>query len=556
MVDALADRFFAADLALSPMRMTALGIDERQDEYDDLGPEGIEAHHRLVSATLAELDGTPVVDDADRVTAAALRERLGLESEQHAAGEDLTDISNIASGLHAIRDVYDLMPAATESDWATIARRLHAVPSAIASWFRSQLAGVEAGVRPAVRQVEALARQVEGWIAAGGFFDNLMGQAQAACPDLSLGTRDLLSDGVDTAVAAYARAVERLDAELRPLASRQDAIGEQRYGLASREFLGTALDYAASYRWAINQLAMLEAEQAEICAKLRPGMKVSAAKASLDEDPAYLLRGPQAMREWMQARADEAIAALDGRHFDIPEPMRTIECLIAPTHDGVIYYTEPTDDFSRPGRMWWSVPDNQTTFSSWRELTTVHHEGVPGHHLQIGQAVYDKEQLNSWRRSGIWVSGHGEGWALYAEQLMVDLGFMEDPAMRLGVLDSLAMRAVRVVIDMGLHCGFTPPAEVGQPSWTFENALAYFNSHVAMDPDVARFEVIRYFGLPGQAPSYYMGKEVWTQIRDELRSREGDSWDLKEFHRRALSLGSLGLDTLREALVPSVKPSG
>jgi uncharacterized protein (DUF885 family) len=548
-MDALAERYFEASVELSPLWMTSLGRSTRQDEYDDLSPEGLAAQQRLVDATLAEVDNVPVADATDAVTASALRERLGLAAQRHQAGEDLADINNIASGLHAIRETYDLMPMATDADWNTIARRLTAVPKAVAQWFQTQLAGIDAGVLPAVRQVDTLADQAEGWIGDNGFFAELPARAQAAVPTLSATTRDALVAGVAEARQAYAGAVRALREQLRPLASPEDGIGEQRYALASRSFLGTEVDFAQTYRWGIEQVAELEARQAEICAKLRPGMTVAQTKQSLDQDPAYLLYGADAMQQWMQTRADEAIANLDGVHFDIPEPVKRIECMIAPTHDGGIYYTEPSDDFSRPGRMWWSVPQSQTQFATWRELTTVHHEGVPGHHLQLGQTVYNKDLLNSWRRGGIWVSGHGEGWALYAEQLMADLGFLDDPAMMLGMLDGQALRATRVVIDMGLHCGFTPPPEVGASHWTFENALAYFNAHVAMDADVARFEVMRYFGWPGQAPSYKIGQKVWTDLRDQTRQTQGAAFDLKAFHAKALSLGALGLDTLREAML-------
>jgi uncharacterized protein (DUF885 family) len=376
-----------------------------------------------------------------------------------------------------------------------------------------------------------------------------MEQAVTTCPDLSSATRDRLAEGISIAQGGFAEVGDTLRDKVRPLAVDQDGVGGQRYQLASRYFLGTTVDYAETYRWGIDQVSELNDRQRQICARIRPGYSVAETKKALENDPRYLLHGSDAMKEWMQARADEAIANLNGVHFDIPEPAQTIECMIAPTHDGGIYYTEPTGDFSRPGRMWWSVPEDQTTFSTWRELTTVYHEGAPGHHLQLSQAIYNSQALNKWRRHGIWVSGHGEGWALYAEQLMADLGFMEDPAMMLGMLDGQQMRAVRVVIDMGLHCGFAPPDEVGGTQWTFESALAYFNSHVAMDPAVARFEVMRYFGWPGQAPSYKIGQRVWTEIADEVRRREGARFTAKDFHTRALNLGSLGLETLRMALV-------
>ena len=548
-VDALAEDFFEATAALSPLQLTYLGRRERQDELDDLSPRGIAQHAALVDSTLVKAAQIQPVDDTDRITLAALKERLGLEAESHARGEDLATVNNIASGLHNVRDTFDLMPMDTADDWATIAARLHALPDAISGWFESQLAAVDKGIRPATRQVDALVAQCEGWISDHGFFAGLLPRALAVVPDLSAQVCAALDNGVQVAVVAYQGAINQLREQVRELGTDQDGVGESRYTLASRSFLGTTVDLQATYQWGIDRVAELEERQADIAAHLRPGLSVAETKASLDTDPHYLLTGTDAMQEWMQTRADAVIAELNGVHFDIPEPLQRIECLIAPTHDGGVYYTEPTDDFSRPGRMWWSVPEGQTTFSTWRELTTVHHEGVPGHHLQIGQAVYNKEALNSWRRSGVWVSGHGEGWALYAEQLMAELGYMDDPAMMLGMLDAQAMRAVRVVIDIGLHCGFAPPAEVGGNEWTFDKALAYFNAHVAADPDVARFEVMRYFGWPGQAPSYAIGQKTWTDIRSAAQAREGANFSLKDFHAKALALGALGLDTLRDALL-------
>ncbi len=88
---------------------------------------------------------------------------------------------------------------------------------------------------------------------------------------------------------------------------------------------------------------------------------------------------------------------------------------LAPSSTGIIYYTQPAADLSRPGRMWWAVPPGQTVFHTWQEKTTVYHEGVPGHHLQLGSAIVD-DDLNSWRKLASFTSGHGEGWALYAER--------------------------------------------------------------------------------------------------------------------------------------------
>jgi uncharacterized protein (DUF885 family) len=230
--------------------------------------------------------------------------------------------------------------------------------------------------------------------------------------------------------------------------------------------------------------------------------------------------------------------------------------MIAPTQDGGIYYTGPSDDFSRPGRMWWSVPEGVTEFDTWREKTTVFHEGVPGHHLQIGQAVFNRAQLNTWRRQLAGTSGHAEGWALYAERLMEELGYLDDPADRLGMLDGQRMRAARVVLDIGVHLGKPKPRIHGLEDlptdgvWDADFALAFMRRNVNMDDAFVRFEVNRYLGWPGQAPSYKVGQRIWEQIRDDAQRREGDAFSFRDFHKHALDLGGVGLDTLRTALAP------
>ena len=249
----------------------------------------------------------------------------------------------------------------------------------------------------------------------------------------------------------------------------------------------------------------------------------------------------------MQQLADQAVSELSGTHFDIPDEVKTIECMIAPTHDGGIYYTSPNDDFSRPGRMWWSVPEGVTEFDTWRETTTVYHEGVPGHHLQLGQAVYNRALLNTWRRALAGTSGHAEGWALYAERLMDELGYLRNPADRLGMLDGQRMRAARVVLDIGVHLG--KPNLSGTGTWTADDALEFMRANVNMNDSFIRFEVNRYLGWPGQAPSYKVGQRIWEQLRDEVKKREGAAFDIKAFHKRALDLGGVGLDTLRSSLL-------
>ncbi len=549
-IDALADRYFDAAVDLSPIEATFLGVPGRDDQLDDLGTEALEEYAALARRTLADAESLTPADDVDAVTLEVLRERLGLSLEIHDAGYDAMELNVLASPLQAVREVFDLMPTDTADQWATVARRLARVPTALEQWTERLENAAAAGLVSPRRQVLGCIDQCAQFTAEDGFFPALVGRAEGALgADLSAGLRADLEAGVDAASAAYRLLGDRLRERILDRAPEADAAGRDRYGLSSRVFLGAAVDLDETYAWGQAEVARITAEMEAVAERIAPGSTVKEAIAALDADPAYRLEGTDALRTWMQERADEVIADLQGSHFDIPEPVRRIECMIAPTNTGGIYYTGPSDDFSRPGRMWWSVPKGVTQFGTWRELTTVYHEGVPGHHLQVGQTIYRRETLNKYRRMMVWTSGYGEGWALYAERLMAELGYMDDPGNRMGLLDAQSLRAARVVIDIGVHCGLPAPAEVGGGAWDYDKAWAFLTAHANMDEKTLRFELDRYLGWPGQAPSYKVGERLWMQLRDEVSRREGDAFDARAFHRRALDIGSVGLDTLRTAVL-------
>ncbi|HEY1134856.1 MAG TPA: DUF885 domain-containing protein, partial [Nocardioides sp.] len=363
--------------------------------------------------------------------------------------------------------------------------------------------------------------------------------------------------GAREATGALASLGLFLSDEMEPRGRAVEAVGREHYALASRLFLGATIDLEETYAWGWEELARIEADMRTTAARITPDATgagaIDVAVAHLEGDPARRIEGREPFRRWMQELADRVVGELADVHFDIPEPVRRIECCLAPTNDGGIYYTGPSEDFSRPGRMWWSVPDGIEQFHPWRETTTVFHEGVPGHHLQIGQTAYRSTLLNRWQRTMCWVSGHGEGWALYAERLMDELGYLDDPADRLGMLDAQGFRAARVIVDIGMHLQLEIPADnpfgfhPGE-RWTPALGLAFMRQHSRDDDTTLRFEVNRYLGWPGQAPSYKVGERIWLEAREAARARHGDAFDLKAFHRAALDLGSLGLDPLVTAL--------
>ena len=476
-VDAVAEAHFDAVVAASPMEATYLGVPGRETELDDLSPDGYAHHAQVARDTLARLDAVEPVDAVDRVTVAAMRERLELGLELHEAGYDRMELNVIASPLQGCRDVFDLMPTATQDDWATIATRLAAVPTALEQWSSTLRESADRGLVTPRRQVTECITQCRELTSPDGFFAAFLAGATADGAPLDDAVRADLQRGVEAAAQGYQRIADDLRTHLLDRAPESDAAGRERYALASRQFLGASVDLEETYAWGQEELARITADMEATADRIVPGASVKEAIEHLDHDPRYVLHGTDALRDWMQERADEVIADMADTHFDIPGPVRTIEGRIAPTHTGGIYYTGPSDDFRRPGRMWWSVPLGVTEFGTWRELTTVYHEGVPGHHLQVAQTVYRRELLNRWRRMMCWVSGHGEGWALYAERLMAELGYMDDPGNYLGLLDGQSLRAARVVLDIGVHCGFEAPAELGGGQWSYDKAWAFLNAH-------------------------------------------------------------------------------
>lgn len=548
-VDLVAERWADTLVELDPTLGTSLGRVESNGRFGDLSPEGLERVRSAAAAALHELEGTAAVDAVDAVTVTDLGAELRLTLEAHEAGLPLRDLNVIASPAQELRDVFDLMPTDEVDDWERVADRLHALPAALAGYRATLLLGASTGVTPALRQVRLVAEQADAIAAPRGFFASLAAEASPSTGSLPASLATRLEDGARRAAAAYGELASFLRGELAPVAVDEDAVGREFYALQSRRFLGAVVDLDETYEWGVEELARMTREQEAIAREILPGASVAEAVAHLDADPSRTLHGVDALQRWMQETSDRAVEELAGTAFDIPEELRRLECRIAPTHEGGIYYTGPSDDFSRPGRMWWSVPVGVTEFATWRELTTVYHEGVPGHHLQVGQAVHNRARLNTWRRQLAGSSGHAEGWALYAERLMERFGYLDDPADRLGMLDGQRMRAARVVLDIGVHLGKRMPGST--EVWSADSALAFMRANVNMDDAFIRFEVNRYLGWPGQAPSYKIGQRIWEQLRDEAAEREGSSFSLAGFHRRALDLGGVGLDTLRASLAPT-----
>ena len=288
------------------------------------------------------------------------------------------------------------------------------------------------------------AGQARGWSGSPtgeGFFTRLISGYHGAGD----GTGTRLANAARAAEAAYGDLAGFLTDRYAPAADDHDAVGRERYELACREFTGATLDLDETYAWGWFELHRLEGEMARTAAELLPGAALGAVMEHLEHDPTRMIEGEDAFREWNQQLLDDTVRALDGRYFELAEPVRRVEAMIAPPGGAAaMYYTGPSADFSRPGRTWYPTL-GRTRFPLWMEPSVAYHEGVPGHHLQIATITYLGQKINAFQRRLGSISGYTEGWALYAERLMGELGFLEDPAYRLGMLANQAFRAARVV---------------------------------------------------------------------------------------------------------------
>lgn len=545
----VADAYVDALVELDPITGTYLGVRKSSGLLPDFSPAGQEETAALARRTLAELteaQARPGAEaEAERRCARLLRERLTAQLAVHEAEEGLRTVSNMHSPAHSVREVFTLTPTDTPEDWAAAAERLRAVPTALEGYRASLALGLERKLFGGPRATATFIDQLTEWIGGGhGYFEEFAAKGPSAqrveldvaartAAQALAGLRDWMRD-------VYAPAVE----------GAPDTVGRERYARWSRYFNGTDLDLDEAYAYGWAEYHRLLGEMRTEAARILPGAGPWEALAHLDVHGEHI-EGVDEVRDWLQRLMDEAIEALDGTHFELAERVRKVESRIAPPGGAAApYYTSPSEDFSRPGRTWLPTM-GETRFPVYDLVSTWYHEGVPGHHLQLAQWVHVADRLSRYQATVGMVSANAEGWALYAERLMDELGFLTDPERRLGYLDAQMMRACRVIVDIGMHLELEIPGDSPfHPGerWTPALAQEFFGAHSGRPAEFVESELTRYLSMPGQAIGYKLGERAWLLGRENARRAHGDAFDAKAWHMAALSQGPLGLDDLVQEL--------
>ncbi|WP_103503053.1 MULTISPECIES: DUF885 domain-containing protein [unclassified Streptomyces] len=524
-----------------PTYAETLGMRPGSDAVPDYSPERHDQFVTDLDRLAKELDTVAPVgrqlDPAEHRAARLIRERIGAFSVIPLNNA----LNNLGSPTQNLRMMLLLSPSSTPEEWAALGRRLAALPGSLQGYRASLEATLTRGPKAAPRQVETLIEQ--------------LAESDSWYRGLGEGAPETLRAEVTASAGVAADAVRELkeylaDGYLPRVQDQPDAVGEERYRIGSRYWTGSELDLEDAYAYGWSEFHRLREELGAVAEQILPG---SSPREAMEHVKAHgeAVEGEENIRVWLQEFMDRSIDALDGTHFDLADRVKRVESMIAPPGGAAAaHYTPPSMDFSRPGRTWLPTM-GETRFPTWDLVTTWYHEGVPGHHLQLAQWRHVADTLSTFQVSLGSVSASTEGWALYAERLVDELGLLTDPAHRLGYLSEQMVRAVRVVIDIGMHLKLRIPAGTGFHDgevWTPALATEFLLANTGMELQYAESEITRYLGMPGQAISYKLGERAWLAGREAARALHPEDFDLKSWHMKALSLGSLGLDDLTEEL--------
>lgn len=561
---AIADEYVRALAALDPSAGVRLGMNPDDDSLADFSPDGLAAPADLARDTLAKLSAVeaagPLSDDVERRCATLLRERLDSEMALREVGEQYRTVrignfvfsatAPAGSPMHSLRDILTLMPTDTPDQWQVIGRRMARIPLALTQYRATLAAGIDKGLLSGPSQITTVLSQLEQWLSgptAGGWF----GEFVAAAPESQ--RAELSSHAVDVAQAFSDFHDWLRDSYAPAAANTPDIVGAERYRRWARNWTGADLDLDEAFDWAWTQFYDIEARMRTGAAAVQPGSTPLEAMAWLVKD-GKAFDGVDNIRVYLQGLIDHAIEDMQGAYFDLAPPLRHVEAMIAPAGTlATPYYSTPSLDFSRPGRTY--LPTRgRTRFPIWDLVATWYHESVPGHHMQFGQWTYLAKELSTYQVAAGMVGANIEGWALYAEHLMNELGYLDDPGPQMGFLNLQMQRIQRVIMDIGLHTGKRFPADSPYaPGATIVpgNAREFYGAYCGFPADQLDSEIVRYLGMPGQAICYKLGERVWLQGRESARksaAARGVEFDLKTWHMSVLSQGSLGLDDLAREL--------
>lgn len=552
-------------LKRSPISGTYFGDHSQDHLWSDFSAQECQAYYELEKEYLKKMEDLDInqFSPEEWVAYRVLKESLGRGMEGFERGEHYYDLNTISSTFQIFHRVFDVMGRSTEVQWRNIVARLKGAPTAMEKYQTLLKEAVEKKKLVSKEQVRKVVQQArtigaESTEAHSNYYTKLVHQMKRTdLPEEIKKDLDVeLREGARLINKAFRDFAEFLEEEYLPHGLEEEGVGMDRYKYYAENLLGTRLDPLETYQWGWDEYHRIEDKMTKLALKINPNKSLHEVLKILEEDETLVCQSQEEFRQIMLDRQLLAIKELDGVHFDIPEQAKKIEVQLAPpgSHLGASYQS-PSEDFSRPGSVWYSFGARQR-IPYYHEVSTAYHEGFPGHHLQICIVRIQEKNLSRFHRLCVWYPGYGEGWALYAEKLMGELGYYEKKAFEMGMLKEQLKRAFRVIVDIGMHLSLKiPPTEDFHPGKTWNAALGeeFMIQRVFIEPNEARDEIARYLGWPAQAICYKVGEKVFLELREHAKSKLKEKFNLRWFHKLVLENGPVSLDMLKEMVEKEVE---
>lgn len=523
-IKGLADDFLLRFCGINPLLASEEGFSEYDDRIGDLSPANNERLYELASTT-KHLISTCRINAFDEQLCADVLDDYCQDIIDECQTDDwIRSINVMTNPLDAIHSTCVNIDDDNDNEVDKRDAKIAEVPTALKSFRETLMYGLENDCLPRRTQLSHLAHNC----------------ALFANDTIFIGTK---------ARNAFLTFGAFLTDDIIPKSNEKDAVGPELYSRCAKRHLGKEIDLAETYKWGWHEIHAILDEIDLIINKINPGGSYRETIEILENDQSKTANSPEELQDFLQNLLNESVEQLDGKHFDIDPRLKKIEaCTLEEAPSSAMYYSTPSDDFLRPGRTYYPI-NGKRKFPLFEEVTTCYHEGLPGHHLHIGSIKCLGDGLSRFQRTLAFNTGESEGWALYAERLMVELGYNHEPEYIFGMLNASLFRATRIVMDIGLHCEYQIPNDApdlfpkGQ-IWDAKIATDILENVIGMSTTYAKDEVFRYLGWIGQAISYKIGERTIRDIRERERKRLGSSFSLKDFHSRLLGYGHVGLGRL------------
>ncbi len=539
--NALFDDAWQANLKMNPILATAVG-DYRYN--DQLGDYSLAAPAMRHQRDLSELARIKAIDPSGFPEQDLISHDLFLRQLQERVEDyDLKEFemplsaSGGGGGIHAnLADLPLSMPFDSVKHYEDYISRLHQIPRAFLQTEEVLRAGVNDHLVPVRFIAEKIPGQAEGVIASNPFILPLT-RFPASFSDAEKNrlTEQITSTVNNEVFPAYKQFAAFITTDYIPHARTALSVnslggGKRRYQTTLRRFTTTALTAAQIHEIGLKEVDRITTEMAAL-AKANGYPDLTTFRDHIENDPKYRAVSAEAIVEDFRKYIAQMLPHLPELFNLLPKTAVTVEPIPPFQASAATHYQSGTPDGKRPGRV--SVAVSDPTHRSYiNDEAVAYHEGVPGHHLQI-TIEQSLAGLPEFRKHG-GNSAYTEGWGLYAEQLGKEIGLYRDPGSDYGRLRSELFRAVRLVVDTGIH----------EMDWSRDQVVDYMRKSHAVDEPTIQAETDRYISGPGQACSYKLGQLKIRELRERARQQLGTKFDLKTFHDEILSGGALPLDVL------------